>query len=154
MPFPPKRILCPIDFDAGWGSALELAEQVARTNDATVILLHVVPMNTRPSQIPRYIDIYKAQTAEALDLLKDIAMRRMGGVEYEILTPLVEPAEKIIQVAEEIRADIIVMATHGRRGVARFFIGSTAEMVLRDSPCPVLAVRYREAKDSSGAPNG
>ena len=53
----------------------------------------------------------------------------------------------IREYAEGVRADLVVMASHGRRGVARFFLGSTAERVLRGAPCPVLIVRPKEARE-------
>jgi nucleotide-binding universal stress UspA family protein len=50
----------------------------------------------------------------------------------------------IIHTAEEVAADLIVMGTHGRRGVGRALLGSVAESVLRTSPCPVLTIRGRK----------
>ena len=55
-----------------------------------------------------------------------------------------DPAVEIIAYAKEIHADIIVLGTHGRTGVTRFFMGSVAEHVVRASPCPVLVVRQTE----------
>jgi len=55
-----------------------------------------------------------------------------------------EPADVIADVATKLPADLIVMVTHGRRGLARLIEGSIAEKVLRNAPCPVLAVRQEQ----------
>jgi CBS domain-containing protein len=52
-----------------------------------------------------------------------------------------EPAGTIVRIEKKLSADLIVMATHGRRGFSRFFLGSVAEVVLRESTCPVLTIR-------------
>jgi len=55
-----------------------------------------------------------------------------------------DPADVIVEVAAKLPADLIVMVTHGRRGLARLVEGSIAEKVLRSAPCPVLAVRQEQ----------
>jgi len=52
------------------------------------------------------------------------------------------PAEEILRLAGEAHADLIVLGTHGRRGLSHFLLGSVAERVLRQAPCPVLTVRH------------
>jgi nucleotide-binding universal stress UspA family protein len=52
-----------------------------------------------------------------------------------------DPALQIVRAARSMRADLIVMGTHGRRGVSKFFLGSVAERVIATAPCPVLTVR-------------
>jgi len=58
-----------------------------------------------------------------------------------------DPAEQILRVANEIHADLIVMGTHGRTGLERLLMGSVAEQVLRQAPCPVLTVRNPSAEE-------
>jgi nucleotide-binding universal stress UspA family protein len=60
------------------------------------------------------------------------------------------PFEKILDVAEARKIDLIVLATHGRTGVKRLLIGNVAEKVVRHAPCPVLTVRSRRSKKNSG----
>ena len=60
------------------------------------------------------------------------------------MTSIGEPAGAIMRTAKRSAADLIVMATHGRRGFSRVLLGSIAEMVLREAPCPVLCVRRGE----------
>jgi nucleotide-binding universal stress UspA family protein/CBS domain-containing protein len=145
MPFPYKRILCPVDFDESSMGALEAAAQFARQNDGTVYVFHVVPMVIPPTGMPVYVDLYKGQEETARDKLKEVARKRLSGVKYELMTHLGEPAGSIIKTERKIGADLIVMATHGRRGFSRFVLGSVAELVLREAKCPVLTVRQSPA---------
>jgi acetoin utilization protein AcuB len=73
-----------------------------------------------------------------------VAAKRLQGIKYELLIHRGEPASAIIRTAKRSAADVIVMATHGRRGFSRVMLGSIAEMVLREAPCPVLCVRRGE----------
>lgn len=142
MSFPFKRILSPIDFDENSLAALELAAQIARQNDGTVIVFHVVPLIAAAAAMPVYVDAYRGQEETAQDKLQQIAAKRLPGLKYELLTHLGEPAGAIVRTARRAAADVIVMATHGRSGFSRVVLGSIAEMVLRESPCPVLCVRH------------
>ena len=144
MSFPFRRILSPVDFDDNSLAALEVSAQVARQNDGTVLLFHVVPMMIAPTAMPVYIDIYKGQEETAKEKLRQMAAKHLQGIKYELLTHVGEPAGAIIRTAKRSAADVIVMATHGRRGFSRVMLGSIAEMVLRESPCPVLGVRRGE----------
>lgn len=63
------------------------------------------------------------------------------------------PAQQICEVAEELSAELIIMPSHGRSGVAKFFLGSVADRVVRDAPCPVLILREKNvAADGSDRP--
>ncbi|MGC2495269.1 universal stress protein [Candidatus Binatus sp.] len=70
-----------------------------------------------------------------------MAKQHLADVKYEILDEMGEPGNVIPDIAAKLPADLIVMVTHGRRGLARLIEGSIAEKVLRNAPCPVLAVR-------------
>lgn len=144
MSFPFKRILSPIDFDENSLAALELAAQIARQNEGTVIVFHVVPLIAAAAAMPVYVDAYRGQEETAKEKLQQIAAKRLRGLKHELLTHLGEPASAIVRTARRTSADVIVMATHGRRGFSRVMLGSIAEMVLRESPCPVLCVRHGE----------
>jgi len=148
MSYPFRRILSPIDFDDNSLAALEVAAQIARDNEGMVLLLHVVPMVVAPTGMPIYVDLYKGQEEAAREKLKEIAAKRLHGVKHELLTHMGEPAGAILSTARHHAADLIVMATHGRRGFSRVLLGSIAEMVLRNAPCPVLCARRGEADKS------
>ncbi len=138
------KILCAVDFDEPSMAALDFAREIAAQNDATLSVLHVapVPLNaTEFSPIP--MDPYPVweQTARA-ELEKLAAAHLEGrGVAYKIETRSGEAPDGILRQAEEMNAGLIVLATHGRKGVSHFLIGSVAERVIRRSPRPVLVVR-------------
>jgi universal stress protein A len=144
MAFPFKRLLAPIDFDSSSIKALELAAKLAKQNDGTVFILHIVPVDMDVSGMPQYVDLIKRQESLDRDKLTAIAKQHLAEVKWEILDEMGSPADVISEVATRMAADLIVMVTHGRRGLARLVEGSIAEKVLRNSPCPILALRQEQ----------
>jgi nucleotide-binding universal stress UspA family protein len=140
-------ILFPTDFsepsEAAWGYALTLAKEFG----ANIVLLHVVP------EPPRLAEAYemgftperfiRAASEEAQRLMADM-MAKAADMKVAITPKVRQGAEfrEIIDAAREACADIIVMGTHGRTGLAHALIGSVAEKVVRKAPCPVLTVRH------------
>src|SRR5271163_1572195 len=129
MAFPFKKILAPVDFDPSSLMALELAGKVAKPNDGTVYVLHIVPVDMDVSGMPQYVDLIKRQENIDHDKLTAIAKQQLADVKREILDQMGEPAVVIAEVAANMSADLIVMVTHGRRGLARLVEGSIAEKV-------------------------
>jgi nucleotide-binding universal stress UspA family protein/predicted transcriptional regulator len=146
MAFPFRKILCPVDFDENSMKALDVAADLARQNEGTALLLHVVSMIVVPARLPGYFDLYLSQGETARARLKEIAHKRLAGLKYEILAEMGDPADIIVTTGSTAGADLIVMATNGRRGFSRLLLGSVAERVLRQSTCPVLTVRYSPAQ--------
>jgi nucleotide-binding universal stress UspA family protein/predicted transcriptional regulator len=147
MAFPFKKILCPLDFDDNSLAALDVAVHLARNADGTVYVLHVVPMIIPPTGTPIYIDLYKEQEQVAREKLKEIGHKRLSGIKHEMLVHTGEPPAAILGAQRRIGADVIVMATHGRKGFSRVVLGSVAEIVMRESLCPVLTIRNTSAAD-------
>jgi CBS domain-containing protein len=83
----------------------------------------------------------------AQERLKDIYHNRLADLRYEVLTRIGDPAVAIIRTAEELNADLVVIATHASRGRPRAFAGSVAERVVRESLCPVVTVRPTASGD-------
>ena len=142
------RILCAVDFDESAAAVLYFAREIARQNSATLCAIHVaaIPLSgTEFSPIP--MDPYPVWERNArVELEKLMAAHLEGqGLAYKIETRSGEAADGILSQAEEMDADLIVLATHGRKGVSHFLIGSVAERVIRRSPRPVLVVRPKEA---------
>lgn len=146
----PRTILVPTDFSedarAALGSAthcLALAEE-----DTQVILLHVfhVPAEYRsygPSSTFFRLGEEMAQSLrQRLEDLAEPLRRERRAVEVVCTQGI--PAEVIVRVAEERKADLVAMGTHGRSGVAHLLLGSTAERVVQHASCPVLTVRRPE----------
>lgn len=146
MAFPYRRILTPVDFDDDSSShaALTAATRIAVENDGMVLVLHVVPMVIPPVGMPNYMDIYANQEKISREKLEEIVRGLDSKVKYEMITRIGEPAREILTAERQLAADLIVMATHGRRGVKRVLLGSVAETVLREATCPVLTVRHGE----------
>lgn len=140
-----KRILVPTDFSEPADEALEYAFGLAEALGATVSLIHVFD---DPFERTLYSEQYVPMPAELRDdILADIRRRltervtRSGrsDVTSEILTG--PTSQAIVDSAHELKADLIVMGTHGRHGVAHFLLGSVAERVVRSATCPVMTVR-------------
>jgi hypothetical protein len=102
-------------------------------------------MIIQPERMPVYVDIYKGQEDVAREKLRAVARERLQGVKFELVARSGDPAGTILRVEKRLAADLVVMATHGRRGFSRMFLGSIAEVVLRESTCPVLTVHYGQS---------
>lgn len=135
------KVLCPVSFDDNSIAAVEVARELAQGKDATIYLLHVVPAPPIPAT-PIPMEPFPQTEHDARAKLQELAQKHLEGkVKYEIVARSGDPARVVIGVVEEVGADSIVMATHGRKGVSHFFLGSVAERVVRESPRPVLTVR-------------
>jgi len=130
------RILCPIDFEESSLKALDLAGRIAAQTGSKLYLLHVCPTVMIPLGGPVTGRVMEKQSAK--QKLEEIARRHLHDVRYELLITTGDPVES---VKTELDVDLIVMGTHGRRAVTRFFLGSVAERVVREAACPVLTTR-------------
>jgi len=136
-----NRILCPIDFDGNSLDALRLARRIAERDKATLYVLHVVP-----PQDPLVMSapaITQRDEEHARTELQKVSNAELKGVDHEVLLRFGHPAEEIVAAGSETKAELLVMATHGRTGVSHFIMGSVAERVVRESACPVLTVRMK-----------
>lgn len=145
MAFPYRRILAPIEFDDTAQSVFDAAVRIAAETGGTVFLTHVVPMVVAPTGMPNYVDLYKDQEKIAQQKLAAVVQRQRADVKCELLTRIGDPAHEILTLERQMAADLIVLATHGRKGVKRMLLGSVAEAVLRDATCPVLTVQRHES---------
>jgi universal stress protein A len=136
-----KKILCPIDFDDASIASLRYARDLARDNDATLYLMHVVFVPVASSGFPLEPYPVISEEPSRVELQKVAHEQLEGNVRYELVIRTGKPADMINQVAQEMDVDLVVMATHGKTGVSRFFLGSVAEHVVRRSTRPVLTVR-------------
>ena len=136
-----KRILCPVDFDAGSLDALRVARYLPSQEQATLYLLHVIPP-TDPMVISAPI-IAERSEEQAQAKLQEIAKNELTGVDHQLLLRLGHPAKEIINAEGEIKAELVVLGTHGRSGVSHLVLGSVAEKTVRESSCPVLTVGMR-----------
>jgi nucleotide-binding universal stress UspA family protein len=138
-----RSILVPIQFDGASLAVLVLAKQIAADSGATLHLLHVVPKLPAVGE-PDVSQIgHTPEDEKALVMLKEIASQHLGGVAQEIHMAGAAArslAKAIVGLATEVDADLIVLKTHGRRGLSHLILGSVAEEVLWTAPCPVLTL--------------
>jgi nucleotide-binding universal stress UspA family protein len=141
-----ERILVPVDFSDPARAALGYARDLAARLSARLHLLHVVEQVVLPGfYIPGAPGVFP-QNLEALQGSAEAELRReaeaMGEprVPFEVRVVTATPSYGIVEQAESLASDLIVMATRGLTGVERLLLGSTAERVVRLAPCPVLTV--------------
>lgn len=140
----PKTIVVPTDFTAGADAALDYATALAGKLDARVHLVHVVSVTALGASM--LVPVTPATVDDILDgsqkFLDELVAARASLCAFGPTSLETGDAEtQITNVATRLRADLIVMGTHGRRGFRRLVLGSVAEAVARVAPCPVLLVR-------------
>jgi universal stress protein A len=151
----PKHILVPTDLSEGAEEALDYACELARQFGATVHLLHVIGIPTLGvpelgvALTSTVIDSLVRDNQAALEQLAD--RKRTLATFGQVLLRTGDARDLINQTAKELGADLIVMGTHGRRGVSRALLGSVTETVVRTAPCPVLTVRPHTVQHEAAA---
>jgi nucleotide-binding universal stress UspA family protein len=147
-----KRILVPVDGSETSTKALVAALQLAREGGGRVRLIHTLDELAYLSGFEVSGDLIQLARDYASKVLQDaLEVAKAAGVPAE--SKLVEGAgarlgEVVADEARAWEADLVVVGTHGRRGVSRVLLGSGAEQVLRLAPVPVLAVRSNDPQGS------
>jgi nucleotide-binding universal stress UspA family protein len=148
---PFRKILLPVDLGSESRRAVQAAAAIARRYEASVDLFHVwqpptllptqlvmMPPQGGPPQMASEVaqEIARAQLQELAD-----EVRKEGVAHVRCHVGVGDPAHDICELVTKGGFDLIVMATHGRTGLAHAFLGSVTEKVLRHASCPVLVVR-------------
>ncbi|WP_374564834.1 universal stress protein [Ideonella sp.] len=147
-----ERILCPVDGSATSDKGLEEAIKLARLTGAKIKLLHVVDMwafaatpYTGMAMTPELLNQLKEGGQAILDAAKARIDAAGGQAETQLMDNLAgRVCDVVVDDARKWKAGLIVIGTHGRRGVGRLVMGSDAEQIVRSSPVPVLLVRGTE----------
>ena len=150
-----KVILVPIDFSEQSKRTLAYATRIAARDGATIRLLHVF-------QVPDYAVTqyeHRQQGSEQLrnqvDWAEEEAQEHLNAVESELLGKGVKvkaylrvgyPFEEILLMAKDPKVDLVIIGSHGRSGIKRLLLGSTAQRVVEHAQCPVLVVKERRAR--------
>ncbi len=146
-----RRILVPTDFSEAADHALTYAVGLAEQFGAEILLMHTVeiPVYAYPGApyIP-VVDITADLEKAAVAGLEATRARMKSPVHARVALRRGSPWREILDAAKEERADLVVMGTHGRRGVARALLGSVAEKVVRAAEVPVLTVRQTFAEQA------
>ncbi len=140
-----QTILVPSDFSECGQSAWNHAVQLAKQHGSRIVVLYVVePVLSHyglVGLIPVVRELEEQHDIESRLKLKELVDKASEqGLTVEGKTLTGKPAQCVLDAAKEVNADLIVMGTHGRSGLARDHIGSTAERVVRQSSVPVLVV--------------
>lgn len=153
--YPFRKILVPTDFSSCSDSALELGARLAADHGAELVALHVVDLGhvsaravirteAHPEGIlvgDHAVELANKELAKRLERLAGKVDKRTSRV------ALGAPVKAICNAAAELGADLVVMGTHGRGGLAHLVMGSVAEKVLRTAKLPVLTVREETCVD-------
>ena len=138
-----KQILVPVDFTEGMVKALAYAVPFAKQFDATLTLLHVVEPTFVPAAEMGALEDLDT-SVEARKELEKLHAQLTDQVQCRILMRHGRAETEIINVARELTSDLIILSTHGRTGMERLLLGSTAEKVVRRAGCPIFIVRPHE----------
>ena len=141
-----KKILVPVDFSDCSNKALQYAIPFARQFNAELILLHVVQLSLSVPEMPAIdIGLIQRQIRDSGEKeLKNLQRKIAAEIPSQTALRVGNPYVEIINAVKELDVDLVILATHGRTGLAHVFLGSTAERVVRHAGCPVLVVRERE----------
>ena len=134
-----NSILVPTDFSETSEGALRYATEMALAMGARLYLMHV-PGKTGEHFEANY-PIGRFETAARERLASFLTPQQLEQLRPEYALRVGTPAEEIVRYADVCYADLIIMGTHGRSGLAHMLIGSVAEQVARTAPCPVLLFR-------------
>jgi nucleotide-binding universal stress UspA family protein len=151
-----QRIVVPVDGSETANKALIAALQMARDAGGCVHLVHVVE-----GLSPMAADPYGAYSGEFIEAMRQSGSKILGDA-LEVAQAAGVPAdtelfdnfgdrlaEVVADAAVRFKADLLVVGTHGRRGVGRVLMGSGAEQIIRLSPVPVLVIRASESKKTA-----
>ncbi|MGH9353464.1 MAG: universal stress protein [Terriglobia bacterium] len=142
-----QRILCPVDFFEASAKAYDCAYSLALRYEAKLYIEHVIDLLTGAYPYYNFPDVAGSSIYVDLNKGAEERLRAMAShhaitrVQAELVVRKGFVPDSILSFAQDQRADLIVMGTHGRRGLDRLVMGSVTEHVLRKAPCPVLAVR-------------
>lgn len=141
-----KKILYPTDFSEGSAAAVPFVADMTKKYGARLCVVHVIYdiAKTAGWYVPHISmdELYKDMDAGAKKELERCCVEELRGykdIEYAVLKGI--PYEEIIKFAQQNDIDLIVIGTHGRKGLDRVIFGSTAAKVVRGASCPVLTVR-------------
>jgi nucleotide-binding universal stress UspA family protein len=146
-----QKILVPVDFSESSRAALDYAAMFAARFGAEVTVLHVVepvplavPFAVGPMPDPGSLTMSMEMENSAKEGLERFLAPPAPELNAQRKVTMGPPAEEILRIAEGDGVDLVVMGTHGRRGLARLLMGSVASEVVKRASCPVMTVRSGE----------
>lgn len=147
-----NNILVPIDFSRFSDAALDYAASLARAKDANLHIVHVKEPFHIYDADTRFGDVVPYSDLDTLKHALEKVQPQDGNVACKHWLITGEPIKGILELAAQENVDLIVMGSHGRRGVMRMLMGSVAEGVLRKAKCPVLTVKHHRPEKAEDDP--
>jgi len=144
--FQPRKILVPTDFSNDSDAALRMALSIAATYQARIFLLHVISKQSLADYcldqnlVDRFLNESIVFSNEKLQEVIDKNQQR-GNIKVIPDIRNGQPYEEILKEAFDRKIDLIVIASHGKTGLQKYFIGSVTEKVMKEAKCPVLLIR-------------
>ena len=132
-----KTILCALDFSAVSAVVLRYSHALARKHSARLLLVHIV--DALPIVAPAITSEYEQAVGAARKRLEDMT-HNLSAAGAEIVVEVGDSALELIELAASLKADLVVLGTHGRSGLDKLLMGSTAEEVLSAADCPVITI--------------
>lgn len=149
----PKTILVPTDFGEASEAAVEYALELAKALGSEIVLMHAfeIPAVGFPDgALVATADMTNRVLEGAqVGLDRQVSQYEGRGVEMRTVIKQGDAWRSVIAAGEELGADLIIMGTHGRRGLPRALLGSVAEKVVRTAHCPVLTVHKGDVPHDS-----
>ncbi|MDZ4707074.1 MAG: universal stress protein [Saprospiraceae bacterium] len=143
-----KKILCPVDFSDLSDETIEIALQLAEKYEA---IFHIIYVLSRPklydwslsgmsaTVLDNWYEETKKEVNIKINVLVELIKKDHPGVTITSeLSEMMDPADGIMEAAATHKSDLIIMGSHGRKGLTRILMGSVAEAVLRHAPCAVM----------------
>ncbi len=152
-----KRILVPVDGSTASLNGLKEAVGLAKATGARLRILHVVDGLAFVAEHGGYVsdtDVFRKSGEQMLAKIMPRVQQQVRADSVVVENISGRASDTIVDMAQEWRADLIIMGTHGRRGVNRLVFGSDAELVIRTAPVPVMLVRSPEESPVKTKPRG
>ncbi len=139
-------ILCPVDFSDASKKAIRYAKEFAGNMGASVYLLNVVEPRPMAMDVSlNYVSFEADLEKAAQDDLEVIVQEfKRVGLKAEYGVVIGNPADSILENIDMFNVNLVIMGSHGKKGLSRLIMGSVAEVVVRKANCPVLIVKSEE----------
>jgi nucleotide-binding universal stress UspA family protein len=159
--FQPRNILVPTDFSEDSDRAFRTALGIAGEGRSRIFLLHVINRTVQQCAHDYCIDqsivdrVLNESIVYSNEKLRETVARFHESGNVKVIPNLRkgQPHEEILKEASERKADLIVIASHGKTGLKKYFIGSVAEKVMKEAKCPVLLIRKSDREEASPGPS-
>lgn len=135
-----KNVLVATDFSAAGSSALPYATEFTKRYGANLYALHVRPSSVNPMTQPSTWQVLEESAQAEIEVEKEMLRKSFPGLRPEVIVEEGDLWTVMSSVIEKYSIDLLVVGTRGRTGMRKFFLGSVAEEIFRQAPCPVLTV--------------